>query len=100
MIVGRTIGWFFLAAAAAALVWDVVVWVDAGAFPATLLGQHWYDLDSASLGGFQVLIERYIWQSLWQPLSWTLQRPTWLVFGIAGLALVLGFARRRRRRRH
>ena len=99
MIVGRVIGWLFLAAAAAALVWDVVLWVDAGAFPATALGQHWYDLDTASLGGLQVVIERYIWPPLWQPVSWILLRPTWLVFGIVGLALALVF-RRRRRRRH
>ena len=98
MIVGRIIGWLFLAAAAAVLVWDVVLWVDAGAFPATVLGQHWYNLDRSSLGLFQVVIERYIWPPLWQPVAWILLRPTWLVFGILGLALVAIFRRRRRRR--
>ena len=96
MMVGRILGWLFLAAAAAALVWDIVLWVDMGTFPATALGQHWYDLERASLGGLQVVIERYIWALLWQPVSWILVRPTWLVFGIIGLALVLLFRRRRR----
>lgn len=99
MIVGRIIGWLFLAAAAAVLVWDVVVWVDAGAFPATALGQHWYDVDRSSLGLVQVVIERYIWPPLWPPVAWILLRPAWLVFGILGLALTLIFRRRRHRRR-
>ncbi len=100
MIVGRIIGWLFLAAAAAALGWDVVVWVDAGAFPATVLGQRWYDLHSGSLGLAQAVIQRYIWPPLWDPgISWILLRPTWLVFGILGLAVVLIFRRRHRRRR-
>ena len=99
MIVGRIIGWLFLAAAAAVLVWDVVVWVDAGAFPATALGQHWYDVDRSSLGLVQVVIERYIWPPLWPPVAWILLRPAWLVFGILGLALTLIFRRRRPRRR-
>ena len=97
MIVGRIIGWLFLAAAVAALGWDVVVWVDAGAVPFTALGQHWYALDRTSLGLVQVVFERYIWPPLWHPgASWILLRPTWLVFGILGLALVLVFRRRRR----
>ena len=99
MIVGRIVGWLFLAVAAAALSWDLVMWVDAGAFPATALGQRWYDLHRASLGGLQVVIERYIWPPLWPPVAWTLLRPAWLVFGILGLALVLIFRRRRRGRR-
>jgi hypothetical protein len=96
MVIGRYIGWLFLAAALAVLVWDVVLWMDGGGAPATALGQHWYDLDRASLGGLQVVIERYIWPLLWQPVAWTLIRPTWLVFGILGLALAVIFRRRRR----
>ncbi len=100
MIVGRIVGWLFLAVAAAVLVWDVVLWADAASFRATALGQHWYDLDRATLGGLQVVIERYIWPPLWKPVAWTLQQPTWAVFGVLGLVLAIGLRRRRRRRRH
>ena len=100
MIVGRFIGWLFLAAAAAALVWDLVAWVDMGASPATAMGQHWYTLHRGSLGLAQAAIQRYVWPPLWDPVAtWILLRPTWLVFGIVGLVLALAFRRRRRRGR-
>ena len=79
MIVGRFIGWLFLAAAAAALVWDLVAWVDMGASPATAMGQHWYTLHRGSLGLAQAAIQRYVWPPLWDPVAtWVLLRPTWL----------------------
>ena len=100
MIVGRFFGWLFLAAAAAALVWDIFMWIDTAAFRFTVLGVHWHDLHSTSLQLAEAAVSRYIWPPLWHPgIVWVLLRPTWLVFGIVGLALALAFRRRGRRRR-
>ena len=61
------------------------------------LGQLWYELHSGSLNLTQAVIERYIWQPLWDPVVITvLQWPAAAVFGVLGaILLALGFVPRR-----
>ena len=68
-----------------------------GQWIATPLGEHWYKLDAASLNAAQAAIERYVSPTLWDPVILSfLQVPSWIVFGVLGLALYW-LGRRRRR---
>ena len=68
-----------------------------GQWIATPLGEHWFNLHAASLNASQVAIERYVNPFLWDPIVISLlQVPSWIFFGILGLALYwLGRKRRR-----
>ena len=59
------------------------------------LGALWYSLNPASLNLVQAVVERYIWEPLWDPILLSvLQVPAALVFGVLGLVLIgLGFLR-------
>ncbi len=59
------------------------------------LGALWYSLNPASLNLVQAVIERYIWDPLWDPvLLAVLQWPAAPAFGLLGvLLMVLGFLR-------
>jgi hypothetical protein len=80
---------------------DLVAWMNEGAFASTSLGRHWFALHPGSLNLLQVLTERHLSATLWDPgIVTVLQWPAWAVFG--GLAIVLTLVawiggRRRRR---
>ncbi|MCH8183245.1 MAG: hypothetical protein IID55_08675 [Proteobacteria bacterium] len=102
MVVGRVIGWLFLAAALAALGWDLADAIGGGGWQSTALGLRWFQNHAPSLGLFQVIFQRFIpavgpW--LWDPVIQTvLLWPAWAVFGAPGILLSFFFRRRRGRR--
>ena len=97
MIVGRIIGWAFLAVALVALGADIVGWLASGSLDVTPLGQHWFELHRASLGLAQAAVQRHVLPGLWDPVIQTvLLWPTWAVFGVVGA--VLAYLCRGRRR--
>ena len=86
----RLLGVAFLVAAALVLGVDLSAAGGGGGAGGGLrpLGALWYDLDPGSLNLVQAVIERYIWEPLWDPLLITvLQWPAVAVFGVLGLAL-------------
>ncbi len=124
MVVGRVIGWLFLAAAVATLGWDISAafgdgwngavlglnpwnWIKHVVFgdgwEVSALGLRWFQIHSPSLGFAQVVFQRFIpavgpW--LWDPVIQTiLLWPAWAVFGVPGIVLSILFRRRRRPRR-
>lgn len=99
MILLRIVGYILLLSGIAALGAELLQYLEAGTWRSLPLGKLWYDLDRESLNGFQVVLERYIWDVLWDPVVLTvLQWPAWAVLGTPGL-LILALARRRRQRR-
>ncbi len=102
MVVGRVIGWLFLAAALAALGWDLADTLGGG-WEISAFGQRWFQIHPPSLGFAQVIFQRFIpavgpW--LWDPMIQTvLLWPAWAVFGVPGIVLSIFFRRRRRARR-
>ena len=102
MVVGRVIGWLFLAAAIATLGWDIADAFGEG-WDSTALGLLWFQNHSESPGLAQVVFQRFIpvigpW--LWDPVIQTiLLWPAWAVFGAPGIFLSVVFRRRRRTRR-
>ena len=94
-IVTRLFGLFFLLAALLVLAADLAA-ADQGSDSEIMpLGGLWYSLDPASLNLVQAVIERYIWEPLWDPLLLAvLQWPAAPAFGLLGLLLMaLGFLR-------
>lgn len=101
MVVGRIIGWLFLAAALTTLGWDIIDAFGDG-WQSNALGMRWFQVHSPSLGFAQVIFQRFIpaigpW--LWDPVAQTiLLWPAWAVFGVTGIVLSFVFRRRRSRR--
>lgn len=98
MIIGRLIGWVFLAAAAAVLVRDVMMWIDAGAFAFVTVGELWFTLHNPSLNLIQAVTQRYILPELWDPVIVTiLLWPAVPVLAVLGVVFMWLFRRRRRK---
>jgi hypothetical protein len=71
----------------------------AGAIVGIALGQLWYDLDRGSLNLMQAVVQRHLLPAIWDPgIIALLQWPTWVVFLIPALILLL-LGRRRPSRR-
>ncbi|HEX6979719.1 MAG TPA: hypothetical protein VF342_10515 [Alphaproteobacteria bacterium] len=97
-MIGRWLGWAFLALALAMAAYDVWVFLDTGAIAPLELGRVWYAIHPGSLNLVQAVIERYVHPFLWDPVIFTLLlQPAAVVFGVIGLVLVLVFRRRKRR---
>jgi hypothetical protein len=100
MVVGRIIGLLFIAAAVAAAGWDVVGWINTGAYQGIALGSLWYAIDVGSLNFSQAVIQRYVHPVIWDPtITTVLVWPAWAVFAGLGSVLTVAFRRRKRRRR-
>lgn len=95
------LGWFFMLAALAVALWEILGRDPDKGLQFRPAGELWYRMDAGSLGLVQVVIERYIWPPLWDPvLSSLLQLPAIVVPAMPGLALlVLCHTRVKRRRR-
>ena len=97
---GRIIGWVLVAAALVLFGAGAFASLEAGADQGMALGRIWFGLDAASLNLAQAVVQRYLHPSLWDPAIITLLRwPGWLVSGVPGVALIVLFRRRTRRRR-
>lgn len=54
------------------------------------IGAYWYELHRGSYNGLQVLLERYVWPPLWDPVMLTIiQWPVWVVAGPIGILLFI-----------
>ncbi len=94
---GRILGWLFLLAALATLGYDLARLAGSQGFSFSPLGQVWYNLHSSSLNLIQAIVERYIWEPLWDPVIATLLLwPALFVFLVPGLLLVVLCRRRER----
>jgi hypothetical protein len=99
VIVGRIIGWLFFIIALVALGADIVASLAAREIDITSLGQQWFEINGASIGLAQAVIQRYILPELWDPIIVAvLLWPTWAVFGVIGLILIYAFRQRKWRR--
>ena len=89
----RLLGFLFLAAGLAVFFVDLGAGAEGASFSFMPLGQLWYSFDPGSLNLTQAIVERYIWQVLWDPVLLTvLQWPGAAVLAAPGLVLlVLGF---------
>jgi hypothetical protein len=81
---------------------DLSLWISSGSWKATALGQHWFGINPYTLNLAQAVTQRYISAWLWESVIQTiLLWPTWAVFGVPGIVLLVlprGRTRRRRRR--
>ncbi len=100
-IVGCILGWFFMLAALAVALWEILGRDPDKGFQFRPAGELWKRIDVDSLGLVQVVIERYLWPPLWDPVLFSLLLlPAIVVPAVPGLAfLVLCHARVKRRRR-
>ncbi len=82
-------------AGAAQLVLDLLAWGDNGGFEFAALGDVWFELAPALLNGWQVVLERYLWPPLWDPVMLNiLLWPASLIGLFAGTILMgLGYAK-------
>ena len=99
----RLVGLLFLAAALAAVVVDGARSIAVSSLTMTPLGTTWFALSPQSLAAAQAAVHQSVEPVLgswvWNPvIQWVLLRPTWLVFGVAALVLLLAARRPRRRR--
>jgi len=84
--------------AVVALVYDGTrMLADNGAIVFTSLGEHWYNIDAASLNAAQAGIERNLAPFLWDPVITTiLLLPAWVVVGgLGALLYLLGYRRKK-----
>jgi len=93
--VARLLGLFFLVTALLVLGADLAAAGRGDDGQIMPLGALWYDLHPASLNLVQAVIERYVWEPLWDPVLLSVLRlPAALVFGVLGLLLIgLSFLR-------
>jgi len=99
MIIGRVIGWFFVAVAIVLLARDAFAWANSGTLALTATGELWFALHQDSLLLAEPAITRHVpfigpW--LWHPvISTFLTWPAFLFFAVLGLILSAAFRRRR-----
>lgn len=98
MLLGRVLGWLFIAVALAVLAADVLAWQQSGGWRLAALGEVWAGLHRDSLLLAEPAIDRHVWPGLWQsaivPL---LLAPAAPACALVGLLLLLVCRRRRRR---
>ncbi len=86
----RFIGFWFLAAAFVALVYDGARAIAGSQVTFTKLGDTWNAIHSTSLQLLQPAIERHVAVWLWDPILLNiLTSPTWAVFGVLGVIFIL-----------
>jgi hypothetical protein len=87
---GRLLGIFFVVVALIVLAADLLAAANSSGNRFMPLGQLWYTLDAGSLNLVQAVIERYIWEPLWDPvLAGFLRWPAAPVFGGLGIVVLL-----------
>jgi hypothetical protein len=89
LLVLRSLGiWFLLLAMVAAVVDATKSLAGGGQLVVTSLAEQWAALSPTSLGAAKAAVETYVGPFLWTPAITTiLELPTWLVFGLLGVAL-------------
>jgi hypothetical protein len=87
-LLARLLGYLFLFLAVAALAYDLLAWRTTGSFALSDLGALWAEIDRPSLNLVQAVLERHVWEPLWDGLFWVLLQPALLVLAVIGLVLV------------
>ena len=92
----RFLGFWLLAGAFIALVYDGTKSIAGNSLFITKLGATWNAIHSTSLQLLQPAVERHVARFLWDPVILNvLTAPTWAVLGILGALLIL-LGRRKR----
>jgi hypothetical protein len=92
----RFFGFWLLAAAFVAVVYDGARAIAGSQVTFTKLGDTWNAIHSTSLQSLQPVIERNVGVWLWDPVMLNiLVSPTWAVFGVLGILFIL-LGRRKR----
>ena len=77
---------------------DILRYVETDGYAAIVVGELWRYLHFDSLQLAQVVVQRYIYPPLWDPvIVWVLLLPVWLVFVVPGLGLWILCRKRRSR---
>jgi hypothetical protein len=88
------LGLAFIAVSILALGWDAQLSFAEAEPTFKPIGLYWYELHVGSYNGIQVLLERYIWPPLWDPVLLSIiQWPVWVLFLPIGILLFI-FGRR------
>ena len=99
-MVGRALGWLFIALGLAVFARDAWVFLENGVVSMTAVGQLWFSIHAGSLNLVQAVVERYVHPMIWDPVIFSVLRlPAALLFVAIGLVLAIAFRRRRRRYR-
>jgi hypothetical protein len=86
----RLIGVIFLAAAFILVVYDGARSIADSRLYLYKLGQLWTDIHASSLQSAQAAVQDSLPAVVWDPvLTTVLDQPSWLVFGIIGIVLIL-----------
>ena len=96
----KSFGWISLATALAAAVFEVTLYIETGKYKLIAFGEAWYSIDSASLNTAQVVIQRYLFSWLWDPIAiFVLTLPIWPVLCLVASIILYFFGRRKKRRK-
>ncbi len=100
MVIGRILGWVFMAGALFAIGYEISESIQAGVYVSVALGKLWFQTHSDSLLAFQEFVQRdetlgmpWLWES-W--IATVLMWPGWIVLGGIGGGLLFLFRRRPR----
>ena len=99
-IVGNLVACLFILAGTAVAGHEFFTFKAAGKYELLPLGQVWFDIHRGSLNLIQAVIERYVWEPLWDPgIATVLQYPASISLGLVGLVLLLLCLPRRKPRK-
>ncbi len=97
---GCFLGWPFAIATFAVAAWEFIAREPEKGFELRPAGQMWYLIDKDSLGLFQVVVERYIWPPLWDPVIFSLLQLPSIVIPLVPALVFLTLCYLRIRRPH
>jgi hypothetical protein len=99
-IVGNLVACLLILAGTAVAGHEFFTYKATGTYELLPLGQVWFDVHRGSLNLIQAVIERYVWEPLWDPgIATVLQYPASISLGLVGLVLLLLCLPRRKARK-
>ena len=99
-IVGNLVACLFILAGTAVAGHEFFTYKATGTYVLLPLGQVWFDVHRGSLNLIQAVIERYVWEPLWDPgIATALQYPASVSLVLVGLGLLLVCLPRRKPRK-
>jgi hypothetical protein len=89
-IVGNLVACLFILAGTAVAGHEFFTFKATGEYKLLPLGQVWFDVHRGSLNLIQAVIERYVWEPLWDPgIATALQYPASISLALVGLVLLV-----------
>ncbi len=98
-IMGCIFAWLFTLATLAVAAWEIFARDPEKGFQFRPAGEMWFIIHKDSLGLFQVVVERYIWPPLWDPVIFSLLQLPAIVIPLAPVLPLLALCHLRRRRK-